>query len=67
MKHHVTTDEPWGRFELHFSSKFYLDGVFAPYGHDYADWVRSKGEMSGELICRVIFSTALARCDYLQH
>jgi hypothetical protein len=22
-----------GRFELHFSSKFYLDGVFAPYAH----------------------------------
>jgi hypothetical protein len=32
MKHHFTTDEPLGRFELHFSSKFYLDGVFAPYG-----------------------------------
>ena len=32
MKHHFTTDEPLGRFELHFSSKFFLDGVFAPDG-----------------------------------
>ena len=30
MKHQFTTDEPLVRFELHFSSKFDPDGVFAP-------------------------------------
>ena len=32
MKHQFTTDNQLGRFELNFSSTFYLDEVLAPYG-----------------------------------
>jgi coenzyme F420-reducing hydrogenase alpha subunit len=68
MNHQFTTDDQLGRFELHFSSKFCLGGVFAPYGtvdenncpNIYDGMIRVVNPEGQEFVkCHP--------CDYTQH